>query len=93
MFAASRDFVNVRLNPWFDRTNHEREVHFLGDTFGQKGNTQNTVFCLFEPDAEGLSAEGFPTYEGAYFGTRPGKRRPFIDVGHICLPIAQSLTR
>lgn len=46
---------------------------------GHADNTQNTVFCLFEPDAEGLSADSFPTDDAVWFGTRPGRRRIFMD--------------
>lgn len=46
--------------------------------FGDANNTQNTVLCLFEPGAEGLSADSFPTEESIFFGTRPGRRRVFL---------------
>ena len=78
MIAASRNFVNVRMNPWFSEESHERELTILGRGFGYAENTQNTVFCLFEPNAEGLSADSFPTEKSVYFGTRPGKRYPFM---------------
>ncbi|MEO0652648.1 MAG: hypothetical protein AAFZ65_18390 [Planctomycetota bacterium] len=46
---------------------------------GHADNTQNTVYCLFEPDAEGLTADSFPTDEAVWFGTRPGRRRIFMN--------------
>lgn len=70
----------MRLNPWLNAENHERELNLLG-YFGHKGNTQNTVLCLFEPDAPGLQADSFPTHEAVYFGTRPGRRYVFLDMG------------
>ena len=75
---ASRDFINVRMNPWYSEQNHNRELKLLG-SFGQKGNTQNTVFCLFAPDAPGLKADEFPDERSVYFGTRPGRRRMFLE--------------
>ena len=41
-------------------------------------DTQNTVFCLFEPSAAGLTADSFPNDDSVFFGTRPGKRNCFL---------------
>ena len=50
----------------------------MGHGLGTADNTQNTVFCLFEPGAEGLAADDFPSEDSVFFGSRPGRRRPFI---------------
>lgn len=78
MIRASRNYVNVRMNPWLDERNHQREMAVLGNTIGDADNTQNTVFCLFPPDAPGVSAGSFPNEDSVYFGTRPGRRYPFL---------------
>jgi hypothetical protein len=49
-----------------------------GGYFGHGDDTQNTVFCLFEPRAPGLAADSFPNEDSVYFGTRPGKRNCFM---------------
>ncbi len=46
--------------------------------FGGADLTQNTVYCLFEPDAEGLTGDGFPTESSIFYGTRPGRRYAFF---------------
>ncbi len=66
------------MNPWYDELNHKRECTILS-TFGTVDDKQNTVFCLFEPTAPGLTADSFPNEESTYFGTRPGRRRIFLD--------------
>lgn len=63
---------------WLDKANHDREMRLMGHGLGTADNTQNTVFCLFEPGAEGLAADDFPTEDSVFFGSRPGRRRPFI---------------
>lgn len=68
--------MNVRLNIWYDQRNYERMVQLAGEYFAEGANTQNTVFCLFEPDAAGLTAETFPSEQSVWFGTRPGNRMP-----------------
>jgi hypothetical protein len=52
--------------------------HLLGPYIGHVDNTQNTVFCLFEPYAPGLTVDSFPTEDSVFFGTRPGKRGSFV---------------
>jgi hypothetical protein len=54
--------------------------------FGHADDTQNTVFCLFEPYAPGLAADSFPKDDAVFFGTRPGKRNCFL------LPTVRQLT-
>tara|TARA_R110002126_G_scaffold12416_9_gene54019 strand:- start:8678 stop:9649 length:972 start_codon:yes stop_codon:yes gene_type:complete len=68
--------VNVRLNSWLDEQSVERLHTVAGDTFSGEMNSVNTVFCMFEPDAPGLSADSFPSHWDIYYGTRPGRRYP-----------------
>jgi hypothetical protein len=63
---------------WLDKRNHDREMQLMGHGLGNADNTQNTVFCLFEPGAAGLAADDFPTEDSVFFGSRPGRRRPFL---------------
>lgn len=69
--------MNVRLNSWLDAKNHERLKTLFDGYIGHVDNTQNTVFCLFEPNAPGMTADSFPTEDSIFFGTRPGKRGSF----------------
>lgn len=78
MTQASRDFVNVRLNPWHGKVNHDRLLTYVKGHFGSRSNQQNTVWAMFEPQAAGLSADSFPTEDVAHFGTRAGKRHPIM---------------
>jgi hypothetical protein len=50
--------------------------------FGHADETQNTVFCLFEPTAKGLKADSFPDEQSVFFGTRPGRRYTFLPGFH-----------
>ncbi len=66
----------MRLNIWLNEQNFEREHTLVGDKFAGGRNTQNTVFCLFEPYSEGMSADAFPVENSIYYGTRAGARYP-----------------
>lgn len=79
--------MNVRLNSWLNPENHERLKTLFNGYIGHVDNTQNTVFCLFEPHAPGLKADSFPTEDSVFYGTRPGKR------GSFCLPSAAKMTK
>lgn len=70
--------MNVRLNAWLNEENHKRLLTLSGGYFGGANDTQNTVFCLFDPDAPGLTADSFPSESSVFFGTRPGKRNCFL---------------
>lgn len=87
VIEASRGFVNVRLNSWLNEENHKRLKTLTGGYFGHVDNTQNTVYCMFEPYAPGLTVDSFPTEDSVFFGTRPGKRGSFV------LPSAADFTR
>ena len=47
----------------------------VGRHFADADNTQNTVLCLFAPDAPGIAVGEFPGTDSVHFGTRPGRRR------------------
>lgn len=72
VIAASRDFVNVRLNIWLNEANFARLHTLVGDKFAGLELTGNTAFCLFESDAPGLSADSFPSEPSVFFGSRVG---------------------
>ena len=68
------------MNIWLDEKNYQREHKLVGSRYSGEDNTQNTVFCLFEPDAEGMSADSFPAETSIYYGTRAGRRYPISAV-------------
>jgi hypothetical protein len=72
VIAASRGFINVRLNIWLDEINFMRLHALIGNKFSGKELTANTAFCLFEPNAEGLTAQSFPGEASVFFGSRVG---------------------
>lgn len=81
----------MRLNPWLNEVNHEREMELLG-YFGHADDTQNTVFCLFTPDTPGLAPDSFPKQDSNWFGTRPGKRYNFLpSIVNLSMPDATRL--
>ena len=77
VIAASRNFVNVRLNGRLDETNFKRMHMLIGSQFSGGMNVGNTVFCIFEPTAKGLTADSFPTEESVYYGSRIGGLYPY----------------
>lgn len=88
VIAASRNFVNVRLNVWLDEKNYSRVLSIIGEQYSGKSNMANTVFCMFEPDAEGVSADSFPREKSVFYGSRVGRLYP------ICLtPVASREAR
>ena len=66
----------MRLNIWLDETNFLRMQSILGDILSGKLNTANTVFCLFAPDAPGISKDSFPTEASVHYGSRTGTIYP-----------------
>ncbi|MFT7670968.1 MAG: hypothetical protein ACI8X5_003683, partial [Planctomycetota bacterium] len=69
-------FVNVRLNIWLDGLNYERLHTLIGSRFGGDVTMANTIFCMFEPDAEGMTADSFPIEDSVFYGTRTGSLYP-----------------
>jgi len=69
--------VNVRLNIWLNETNFERMNTIIGNRYSSKINTANTVFCIFEPNADGLTADSFPTEKSVFYGSRVGGLYPY----------------
>jgi hypothetical protein len=76
VIAASRNFVNVRLNIWLNEQNYQREHTLVSATYEGGSYTANTVFALFEPNAEGVQADSFPPESSMYYGTRVGSPYP-----------------
>ena len=68
------------MNIWLNEENYEREHTLVGGRYSGEDNTQNTVFCLFEPHAEGMTADSFPVENSIYYGTRAGRRYPISAV-------------
>lgn len=68
------------MNIWLNEQNYKREHTLVGGRYSGVDNTQNTVFCLFEPHAEGMTADSFPNENSIYYGTRAGRRYPISAV-------------
>ena len=76
VIAASRNFVNVRLNVWLDRTNYERLHTLIGGQYANTENNANTAFAMFEPTAPGMTADSFPREPSIFYGSRVGRLYP-----------------
>ncbi len=76
VIAASRKFVNVRLNVWLDRTNYERLHTLIGGQYANAENNANTAFAMFEPTAPGMTADSFPREPSVFYGSRVGRLYP-----------------
>ena len=64
------------MNIWLNEQNHQREHTLVSATYAGGIYTSNTVFCLFEPNAEGMQADSFPVESSIYYGTRVGRPYP-----------------
>lgn len=76
IIAASRNFVNVRLNIWQNETNYNRLHTLIGAQYSGIENRGNTAFAIFKPFAKGLAADSFPKEESIYYGSRVGRLYP-----------------